>query len=379
MAYTLDDADAPTRKAVQYFEMMGHRGIYADGWKAVTRHDFGTLVRRRPLGAVPPRRRTARSATTWPSRAARAPGRADRAVVGRGRGAGRAAARRPHDRAVRRPLPRALAAPPRPPLHLLPADDAAAGADRAGARRAQLGHDRDDRPPGGRRAACSTRPAPRTRASACSSTTTTWCSTTTASVTTTSCAPSWPVPVGASQVGVQLRRTGRGGVATVVVDGAALRQRRAALRHAGHVEHRPERRVRPRLAGQPDVLGPVAVRGRPAPGRHPAASLGPTRLRPRSRTPGSPRPTSVVRTPNSERPPTEPRPTMTDARSWSPPVWRSTSTSCARTRSRPRCGCARCATSSGWTSTGASSAWRRSTAKRARSTRGSGSGPTAGR
>jgi arylsulfatase len=42
MAYTLDDAAAPTRKAVQYFEMMAHRGIYADGWKAVTRHDYGT-------------------------------------------------------------------------------------------------------------------------------------------------------------------------------------------------------------------------------------------------------------------------------------------------------------------------------------------------
>ena len=42
MAYTLDDATAPTRKHVQYFEMMGHRGIYNDGWKAVTRHDFGS-------------------------------------------------------------------------------------------------------------------------------------------------------------------------------------------------------------------------------------------------------------------------------------------------------------------------------------------------
>ncbi len=41
MAYTFDDAGAPSTKAVQYFEMMGHRGIYADGWKAVTRHDFG--------------------------------------------------------------------------------------------------------------------------------------------------------------------------------------------------------------------------------------------------------------------------------------------------------------------------------------------------
>ena len=31
----------PSRKAVQYFEMMGHRAIHADGWKAVTRHQPG--------------------------------------------------------------------------------------------------------------------------------------------------------------------------------------------------------------------------------------------------------------------------------------------------------------------------------------------------
>jgi arylsulfatase len=38
MLYTLDEADAPTRKGAQYFEMNGHRGIWHDGWKAVTRH-----------------------------------------------------------------------------------------------------------------------------------------------------------------------------------------------------------------------------------------------------------------------------------------------------------------------------------------------------
>jgi arylsulfatase len=42
MAYALADAEAPTRKGVQYFEMMGHRGICVDGWKAVTRHQSGT-------------------------------------------------------------------------------------------------------------------------------------------------------------------------------------------------------------------------------------------------------------------------------------------------------------------------------------------------
>ena len=33
--------DTPSAKNVQYFEMMGHRGIWADGWKAVTRHLAG--------------------------------------------------------------------------------------------------------------------------------------------------------------------------------------------------------------------------------------------------------------------------------------------------------------------------------------------------
>ena len=43
MRYCLDaEPDAPSRKQVQYFEMMGHRALYADGWKAVTRHQSGT-------------------------------------------------------------------------------------------------------------------------------------------------------------------------------------------------------------------------------------------------------------------------------------------------------------------------------------------------
>ena len=41
MAYTFDDQDAPTKKEVQYFEMFGHRGLWADGWKAVTYHHMG--------------------------------------------------------------------------------------------------------------------------------------------------------------------------------------------------------------------------------------------------------------------------------------------------------------------------------------------------
>jgi arylsulfatase A-like enzyme len=44
MAPTFDPASdgEPTNHPVQYFEMMGHRAMYVDGWKAVTRHTAGT-------------------------------------------------------------------------------------------------------------------------------------------------------------------------------------------------------------------------------------------------------------------------------------------------------------------------------------------------
>ena len=42
MAYTFADSNAPSNKGVQYFEMWGHRAIWMDGWKAVTRHFRGT-------------------------------------------------------------------------------------------------------------------------------------------------------------------------------------------------------------------------------------------------------------------------------------------------------------------------------------------------
>jgi len=41
MRRSIDDGDAPSPKHVQYFEMMGHRALYLDGWKAVTRHTPG--------------------------------------------------------------------------------------------------------------------------------------------------------------------------------------------------------------------------------------------------------------------------------------------------------------------------------------------------
>jgi len=35
LAHTFDDAKAPTKHRTQYFEMLGHRAIYHDGWRAV--------------------------------------------------------------------------------------------------------------------------------------------------------------------------------------------------------------------------------------------------------------------------------------------------------------------------------------------------------
>jgi arylsulfatase len=46
-AYTFDDADAADRHTTQYFEMFGNRGIYHDGWTAVTKHRTPWL-----LGAI---------------------------------------------------------------------------------------------------------------------------------------------------------------------------------------------------------------------------------------------------------------------------------------------------------------------------------------
>ena len=42
LAYTFANPKAATQKQVQYFEMLGHRGIWHKGWKAVTWHRSGT-------------------------------------------------------------------------------------------------------------------------------------------------------------------------------------------------------------------------------------------------------------------------------------------------------------------------------------------------
>ncbi|MDR7251345.1 arylsulfatase [Nocardioides sp. BE266] len=40
LAYSFDDADAPERRSTQYFEMIGNRGIFHEGWTAVTQHSI---------------------------------------------------------------------------------------------------------------------------------------------------------------------------------------------------------------------------------------------------------------------------------------------------------------------------------------------------
>lgn len=39
LAYTFGTGDCPSRKPIQHFEMMGKRGLWYDGWKAVSRHE----------------------------------------------------------------------------------------------------------------------------------------------------------------------------------------------------------------------------------------------------------------------------------------------------------------------------------------------------
>ena len=87
----------PTPRRTQYFEMLGSRAIYHDGWKATTDH-VGTQLtveqraargqprlRRRPLGAVRPRRTTSPSRTTSPPSTPSGCAAHRAAVVGRGR------------------------------------------------------------------------------------------------------------------------------------------------------------------------------------------------------------------------------------------------------------------------------------------------------
>ncbi|MBN2559832.1 MAG: arylsulfatase [Phycisphaerae bacterium] len=48
MLYSFDNANAPEKHEVQYFEIMGNRGIYYKGWSAVTKHYTPWMLGKRP-------------------------------------------------------------------------------------------------------------------------------------------------------------------------------------------------------------------------------------------------------------------------------------------------------------------------------------------
>lgn len=51
MVYTFDDAEASDRHLVQYFEMLGNRGVYSDGWFAGTIHFYPGITALGPMSA----------------------------------------------------------------------------------------------------------------------------------------------------------------------------------------------------------------------------------------------------------------------------------------------------------------------------------------
>jgi len=50
MVYTFDDAKAPERHKTQYFEMLGNRAVYSDGWFAATIHKYPWAAK--PVGPL---------------------------------------------------------------------------------------------------------------------------------------------------------------------------------------------------------------------------------------------------------------------------------------------------------------------------------------
>ena len=50
-AHAFDQADAPSKHKTQYFEMMGYRSIYHDGWRAVCPWPGRASRSRRVFGA----------------------------------------------------------------------------------------------------------------------------------------------------------------------------------------------------------------------------------------------------------------------------------------------------------------------------------------
>ena len=103
MAYSFGDAQAPDRHELQYFEMFGNRGLYHQGWTAVTKHSTPWLTDPPPpfddgrLGALRARRLDAGARRRRRER--RQAGRAPAALADRGDQVQRPAARRPPVRA----------------------------------------------------------------------------------------------------------------------------------------------------------------------------------------------------------------------------------------------------------------------------------------
>jgi hypothetical protein len=66
-AHTFDDAGAPTRHVTQYFEMIGHRSIYHDGWRAVCPWPGTSFTESGiPFGTpIPAEKLTELDATAW--------------------------------------------------------------------------------------------------------------------------------------------------------------------------------------------------------------------------------------------------------------------------------------------------------------------------
>jgi arylsulfatase len=65
-AHTFDDAKAASRHVVQYFEMLGHRSIYHDGWRAVCPWPGTSFTEGKPFGTpMPADTLTELDATAW--------------------------------------------------------------------------------------------------------------------------------------------------------------------------------------------------------------------------------------------------------------------------------------------------------------------------
>ena len=81
MLYSFNDGSAKDRHTIQYFEMFGNRGIYYDGWTAVTRHSIPWEL----LGGIDPLQRRRLGAVRHQHRldAGARPGRGDAGEAGR--------------------------------------------------------------------------------------------------------------------------------------------------------------------------------------------------------------------------------------------------------------------------------------------------------